>query len=317
MRVTRLASRLSVVLLLPTTLAAQTSGAPNTPGRVSARAATSQARALSLRVAPALGDVLRLEMQQVIEMTGARKPRQLLSGGTLVNPAPAADPTSVGPRRDRLPTQVTIMDYYAHSTVESGDDTGSVLLAESDSLLVRTGMQGQSLVTQRLPVAASSEATRVRVSPTGAMTLMNASGRTAGVSATLSAMPAMLPDQPVRVGESWERDVTMPPLPLTSFRADGVLRTTFTLDSTTRDGRDAYVSVRGVLHRDGTARELPAGSRVVTDGTLRGTLVLDRQRGWITDARTTISVRSDVVSTDDAGPPMQLEIRISQRMRVR
>ena len=299
-------------------LAAQTSGSPREPAARGASPQDAGARALSLQVRPAPGDVLRLEMQQVIEMTGARKPAGVLAvGGLPTSGQPVDSAPTVGPRRDRLPTQVTIMDYYAHSTVESLDSTGIVLLAVTDSLLVRAGKQGQPLVSQSLPIEPSAGSTRVRVSTNGAMSMLNATGRAASVGATLSAMPAMLPDQPVAVGESWERDVHLPPLPFTSFRAEGVLRTTFTLDSTTRDGRDAYVSVRGELHRDGSLKELPVGSRVITDGTLRGTLVLDRKRGWITDARTTIEVRSDVVAADDAAPPMQLGIRISQRMRVR
>jgi hypothetical protein len=74
----------------------------------------------------------------------------------------------------------------------------------------------------------------------------------------------------------------------------------------------------GELRRDGAARELPAGTRVVTAGTVRGTMVLDRVRAWIVDARTVIDVQSEVTpSPADVAPPVLLDLRIVQRIHVR
>lgn len=273
-------------------------------------------RAIALQVQPAAGDVLYLELQQSIEMTGARRDAYALPG------APGQDtrsqlPPGVGPRRNTTPTRVTIMDFYAHSTVERSDASGTMVVAGTDSLLVRSGEIGQTLTPQRVALDPNTLVSRIRVAPNGAMSMPDAVAGGAGMGATLSAMPAMLPDGPVRVGDTWERDVPMPSLPIGSYRSDGVLRAVFRLDSTTRDGRDAHVSMNGTLQRDGSAKDLPPGSRVVTAGTMKGTLRLDRVRGWIVDARTTIDVISEVVSGIDEGPPMQLGIRITQRLRVR
>jgi hypothetical protein len=64
----------------------------------------------------------------------------------------------------------------------------------------------------------------------------------------------------------------------------GALKATFRLDSISRTGDLAYVSLRGTLRRDSPP--------TVTTGLVTGTLVVDRQRGWLTDSRATIHVTS-------------------------
>ena len=311
-----IASFVLVASLAATSAGAQGGAAPERGAKAVKDGGNGVERAIPLRVQPENGDVLNLELQQIIEMTGARLDAYPLAGA-LGQDARTQLPPGVGPRRNATPTRVTIMDFYAHSTVEHRDASGTVVLASTDSLLVRSGEIGQTLASQRVALDPNARPSRIRVLPNGAMVMSDAIDGASTVGATLSAMPAMLPDGPVRVGDSWERDVPMPSLPIGSYRSDGVLRAVFRLDSTTRDGRDAHVSIRGTLHRDGSARDLPPGSRVVTAGTMKGTLRLDRIRGWIVDARTTIDVLSEVVSATDDGPPMQLGIRITQRLRVR
>jgi hypothetical protein len=138
------------------------------------------------------------------------------------------------------------------------------------------------------------------------------------LGATLASMPALLPAGAVRVGERWERDIVLPSLPLSGYRADGVVHTRFRLDSLTQGGRSAWISMDGELRRDGAVRELPAGTRVVTAGTVRGTMVLDRLRAWIVEARTVIDVQSEVTpGPAESSRPMLLDLRIVQRIRVR
>ncbi len=274
-----------------------------------------KSRAIPLVVQPQRADVFRLHLRQDIEISGTKREAAPLPGERATPPSarPPQRATVVGPRRNATPTRVTIMDFYAKSTVETVDATGAVVSAVTDSLVVRTGELGDKLRSERVPIAAGTAPTRIRVKENGAMLNLDAA---TGVTATLAAMPALLPDQPVRVGDQWEREIAIPALPLSTYRADGVLHAVFQFDSTSRDGRDAHVSVTGTLRRDGSARELPPGSRVITAGDMSGSLVLDRQRGWIVDARTTIDVQSEVVSAD-AAPSMQLGIRITQRLRVR
>ncbi len=275
--------------------------------------------AVPLVVAPSQGDVLLLEMQQVVEMGGQRLATYSLPrSGSQVEPGRTVRPSPrTGPRKSAMPQRVTVMGFYAQSTVETNDSRGTVVSTMMDSLLVRESDMGKPPRTQRMAMPAGSKPTRIRVRQNGSMTMLDVPGSAAAVGATLSAMPAFLPDRDVKVGDTWERDVEIPPLPVPGYRADGVLRAVFKLDSITRGGRNAWVSLTGTLRRSGAARDLPPGSRVVTDGTMSGTLMLDRVRGWITEADTVIDVSSEVTAPSDGGTPVELAIRITQRLRVK
>ena len=110
----------------------------------------------------------------------------------------------------------------------------------------------------------------------------------------------------------------LPSLPVNGYRADGVVRARFRFDSLTNGGRNAWISLEGSLHRDGTSRDLPAGTRVITAGMMRGMLVVDRQRAWIIDARTVMDVQSEVSpGAGGSSPPIVLDLRIQQRIRVK
>ncbi len=315
------AGLLALVLCGASTLQAQVtgSGTATTGSRPAKPLGSGTDTPVPLTVKPATGDVLYLQMRQTIEMGAQRREGYALpkAGVEVIPDRDERRGPPLGPRRSAVPTRTTAMDFYAHSTVEVSDASGSIVSTVVDSLLVRTTDLGQPPRSERLPVPVGAPSTRIRVRSNGSMIMENAPASSAAVGATLSAMPAMLPDSPVKVGDTWERDVDMPPLPMTTYRADGVLRAVFRLDSITDNGRDAYVSLRGSLRREGTTRDLPPGTRVVTDGMMTGTLMLDRARGWITDVNTVIDVISEVVAPADGGPPLQLGIRITQRLRVR
>jgi len=271
--------------------------------------------AVVLAVRPAVGDRFTLLLEQTLEVSGGRREPMPLPpvGGRSSEPARAPD---LGPRRNRTLGRLTIMAVHGHSVVESSDRTGAVLLATVDSLRVQAGEAGAALTSQRVPLAANPQS-RLRVAPNGAMTLLDGASGAAAVAPTISAMPAMLPDGAVQVGDSWEHEVAMPPLPFTTYRTDGVLHTIFRLDSVQKRTGDAWVSVRGTMRRDGPTRDLPTGTRVITAGTLEGTLYFDRGRGWITDASTTVHLQSEIVNPADGSLPTHVGIRLSQRMRVR
>lgn len=263
----------------------------------------TSARTVHLHVAPEAGDVLAVAVRQTIEM-----------GAGVGN-------TTTGPRRDAMPHRVTVTEYYARSTVERADDGVTMLSTVTDSLFVHVGQAGAALLRQRVPVNSTARPTRLRVHEDGAMTVVDGPTSTAtnagAINAALSAMPPMLPDRAVAVGETWEREIALPPLPFVTHRADGAVHTVFRLDSVTRGGRDAWVSVHGSLRRDGAVRDLPAGTRVIAAGSMEGTLHLDRVRGWITDAQTVIVLQSELVGNADAAPTPAPGIRITQRLQVK
>lgn len=275
--------------------------------------------AVLLLVRPRVGDTLRLQVEQTVAIRGRRVDGERSSvppllpdtrGGT---PAPA-----YGPRADRTNTRVTRVQLFAHSLVEASDLSSSTLLATTDSIVMWTGMARETPRPVRMPLGDEARQVRVAVLPNGAMRMSDPPPSAIPLGVTLASMPGLLPDEPVTVGRTWQRDMTLPSLPVHAYRVDGVVQVRLRFDSLSGGGRQAWISLTGVLRRDGAARELPAGTRLVSAGTIRGTLTVDRTRAWITDARTVMELQSEVASgPTGSGRPMRLEVRIVQRMRVR
>jgi hypothetical protein len=272
-----------------------------------------------LIVRPRVGDTLQLLVEQSVQISGRRVDGSqstvppVLQGRRGASPAP-----EYGPRADRATARVSRVQLFAHSLVEASDLTETTILATADSLAMWTGLASDPARPVFVPIEGAGRQVRLAVTPDGAMRLRDPGSADAALGATLASVPGLLPPGPVRVGSEWQRDMMLPALPLGSYRADGVVQARLRLDSLSRGGRQAFVSVVGVLRRDGAARETPPGVRVITAGTLRGTMVVDRHRAWITDARTVMDVQSEVApGPAGAGRPMLLDIRIEQQVRVR
>jgi hypothetical protein len=289
----------------------------------SARRNAPPSAGVLLLVRPRVGDTLRLQMEQTIEVSSRPATAASRSSAPVINgtrPPSNRPPESpeYGPRRSRASMRITRLTLYAHSLVEASDLTVTTLLATTDSMAMWAGAPGDSGEPEMMPLPAEGRQVRVRVTPDGAMRVNDPPPGAMELGATLASMPGMLPSTTVRVGDRWERDIVLPSLPVSGYRADGVVRARFRLDSLTRGGRDAWISLEGSLHRDGAARELPAGTRVITAGTMRGLLVVDRQRAWIIDARTTMDVQSEVMAgAGSSSAPILLDLRIQQRVKVK
>ncbi|MES2524314.1 MAG: hypothetical protein V4617_16570 [Gemmatimonadota bacterium] len=274
-----------------------------------------------LMVRPRVGDTLHVQMDQTVEISGRKSESPARQGPPLISGrqgSSAPRGPDYGPRRARANTRVTRLQLFAHSHVEASDLSATMLLATTDSMAFWAGTALDKGKPERVPLPAEGRQVRVRVAPDGTMRVNDASADAMELGATLVSMAGMLPDHAVSVGERWVRDIALPSVAVNGFRADGVVRAAFRLDSLSRSGRDAWISMTGTLERDGAVREMPAGTRVITAGTMSGVFVVDRQRAWIVDARTVIDAQSEVAS-GPAGPatPMLLEMRIEQRVRVR
>ncbi|WP_145979009.1 hypothetical protein [Gemmatimonas phototrophica] len=274
--------------------------------------------AVRLLVRPRVGDTLYLQVEQTVEVSGRKvdgaqsSVPPVLQGKRGASPAP-----EYGPRVNRANTRVTRVQLFAHSLVEASDLSATTLLATTDSIRMWAGNAGDPVRPMVVPVEEDTRYVRVKVTPDGAMRVSDPP-TALPLGATLASVPGLLPDGPISVGSEWMREMVLPSLPLGAYRADGVVQARLRLDSLTGGGRQAWISVSGVLRRDGAARELPTGTRVITAGTMRGTMVVDRTRAWITDARTVMDVQSEVApGPAGAGTPMLLDIRIVQRVRVR
>jgi hypothetical protein len=272
-----------------------------------------------LIVRPRVGDTLRLEVEQTVEMRGRRADAAVPRlGGTANGRTRTERAPDYGPRADRRALRTSYLTLFAHSVVEASDLRVTALRATTDSIAIWTAMGADERRARPAASAVSVAPVQVQVTTDGAMRVVDPPGGAADLSATLASVPGLLPAGPVTVGSVWTREMPLPSLPLGGFRADGVVQARLRLDSLTHGGRDAWISIDGVLRRDGAARDLPPGTRVITAGTLRGALLVDRTRAWIVDARTTMDVTSEVVAgPGGATPAMILDLRIEQRLRVR
>lgn len=288
-------------------------------GAPAPEAAAQRGDGVRLLVRPRVGDTLYLQVEQQVSVSGRR-----VTGGTSSVPpvlqgkrgaSPAPD---YGPRRALANLRETRVQLWAHSLVEASDLSATTLLATTDSIAMWAGVPSEGVRPAMMALPSDGRQVRVRVTPDGAMRVSDPPPGAMELGATLSSVPGLLPDGAVRVGSSWPREMVLPALPFGQYRADGVLKARLTLDSLSRNGRLAYISLAGVLHRDGAAPEMPAGTRLITAGTIRGAMVVDRTRAWITDARTVLDVQSEVApGPATPGAPMLLDIRIVQRVRVR
>lgn len=287
----------------------------------SAKMPLTRGEAVWLIVRPRVGDTLHLQMDQTIEIDGRTSSAPTRPGPPLIDPKRSRTATKgpeYGPRRAKANSRVTRLLMYAHSLVEASDLNATTLLATTDSMAMWTGNGRDGGKPESVPLPSEGRQVRVRVTPDGAMRINDPPPGAIELGATLASMQGMLPERAVAVGDRWERDIMLPSVAVSGFRADGVVHARFRLDSLVKGGRDAWISMEGTLERDGAAREMPAGTRMITAGTMSGTLLVDRQRAWIVDARTVLEVQSEVAS-GPAGPatPMLLDMRIQQRVRVR
>ena len=256
-----------------------------------------------LIVHPRVGDTLWMQLEQTID--------------TRTIPAATEKQPEYGPVREPQQSQRINMRMFAHSSIEASDGRLTLMSATTDSINVRTGLVGQLGASHPMAIAATDRTVHVHVTTDGAMSVVDARPGTMAPDASLQGMPPMLPSKAVSVGEEWECDIALPSVPMFGIRADGVVHAEFRLDSMTKNGRLAYVSMKGTLRREGSARDLTPGTQLVTSGRLRGFLVLDRTRGWITEAETIIQVQSDfTVRPGDKAPARSLDIRLTQRMKV-
>ncbi len=291
-------------------------------GLTEAQVATAQAGAaggaspesVQLIIRPRVGDTLHLQMEQLVEV------RERRSGSTSDQGSSARSP--YGPRRGSTgrasASRATRLRLFAHSLVISSDLSETTLLATSDSMAIWIGTPEDLGEASWQPMNDELRHIRVRVMPDGSMRTGSASSGGAILGPALSAIPGLLPASSVAVGSEWVREISLPSLPVGGIRAEGAVQVRLRLDSLTAGGREAWVSLSGDLKRNDVARDWSPGVRIVTEGTIRGHMLFDRQRAWITSALTELHVVSEFVATSAASnAPRLLDMHIVQQVRVR
>lgn len=201
----------------------------------------------------------------------------------------------------RVSTRTTVL---LRSRVDAVDSTGSVVTSQVESVTVRAngGKEESRKARVASGMALQGRTLRMKLSPDGELVVLDdASGQSGATIATLAALvdrvPAALPVLAVHEHEKWTRHMVLAGAPGDGIDAE------FTLDSLTRYGDFAWVSVKGVM-RDAV---VDAGASVV------GWILLDRRRGWITRSRMVMTMRA-VTEALPSMPSMRFVMRVEQRV---
>ena len=253
----------------------------------------AQSSSVLLQVRPGAGDTIKVRLDQTVEMTGPPgvDGKPVAESGTLV--------------------------LLATLAVESVDDDGATIVSVTDSLRVNSPPSSASSAVLAWAAVAANRAVRFRVAPNGAAYVPSARGRATPSAPVASHMPATLPSRAIAPGTSWNSVLQVPLASSVDPKGTATLVATFTFDSLSRSGELAFLSLRGRLTKsdqDG-APGSDARNLVETSGTVVGHVLLDRRRGWITDARTTFSLLSLVSHADPTRPAVRVKMTISQWLR--
>lgn len=259
------------------------------------RAALTRAQAVLLQIHPRVGDTLHLRLDQQTELTGTRG-----------RGASAA-----------VTTVTTTMRVFSRAIVERSGPSATYVRAVTDSVRLTTSDSRARDLEDAARQSLEGKVMTLRISPDGTVSLADsgASG-SRDVAEAVSLMPAAFPRGPVEVGYTWSRDMPLPGggrVAPGGGSANGWLHTKFRLDSLSHSGKIAYVSVRGEMNPDPDASQ-PSVGAMLQNGSVSGTMLVDRTRGWLTESQFTVVAHSivRVPGTDDT--VMRFETRVTQRM---
>jgi hypothetical protein len=205
---------------------------------------------------------------------------------------------------------------HATLAIEAVDAAGATVVSVTDSVRVNAPPNSASAAVLAWAGVAAIRAVRFRIAADGSASIPNSRSGTPPVGMVGAQMPATLPRRPIEPGTSWTSTMRVPLASSVDPKGVATLTATFTFDSLSRSGELAFLSLRGRLVKGddppGNSRD---GNQVETSGTVTGQVLIDRRRGWITDARTTFSLLSLISPGDRSKPPMRVRMTIAQWMR--
>lgn len=216
---------------------------------------------------------------------------------------------------DSTATVITTLLVISRTFVERRDGEASILLTSTDSVVASSSGADSVTVPSEAHRAMQGKRVRLRIAPDGATEVVDGiAGDGAELNALFAQMPGTLPNAPVAVGERWSRVMIAPLGTAPGGKEGGKLKATFRLDSLSRNGDRAYVSLTGILSRPPSAKD--GWATLTLSGSMTGGLVIDRRRGWINDARMTYIVRS-VVTPNSGGTAdaMRFHMKVTQWVR--
>ena len=256
-----------------------------------------QAQPVLLQIKPQIGDTLRVKLSQEVAMTGV--PRGCGNPTTALRAQPKPSVSTCSDTR----SMTTAMEVFSRAIARRASTNATDILAITDSVVTMVPGPNQKRTKQPTPRGP----VEIRVSTDGTVEL-GAGLANDELRTLFGQMPATLPKKAISPGEKWVHQMKIP-LP-NEPGAMGSVRTTLQLDSLSRNGDVAYISMHGVLshdHSDGSTSE--------TAGSLSGTMQLDRRLAWITETHATIDVQA-VVKNSTTGQPMDVHTHVVQSLKV-
>ena len=257
-------------------------------------APTVSAQPVLLQIRPHIGDTIPMRLSQTVEMTGT-------------TPGSPGDPSQ---------SVTTSIDIYTRAIAKQWTASGTLMQTITDSVTM-TPSSARSLAEFKRRALQSKNAL-IRVSTDGAVEVVDDGDLRSELRHLFGEMPAMLSRTEVTVGQKWTREMQ---IPLTGEPGGlGSVRATFQLDSLSRTGDVAFISMKGSLSRIKLPPTVTQGAGYETSGTLTGAIQIDRRLGWITDSRSTIQVRSTVAALaaqkgEAQRGPMVVRTKITQWIR--
>ena len=244
-----------------------------------------------LRLRPSVGDTLRTLLEQQTEMT-------ITTPGSASQPAKSVTSTmalhSRAIVRSVQPTSATVLTVIDSAKMSSTDAHAAAMNAQT-----QRSLEGQQIILE-LGVDGAVESARDIHGVLVPRALAEA----------MASMPAVFPKGAVAVGGQWVREMPLPSGGPLGARGAGHVRATFHFDSLQKGGGIAYVSMKGDILPDSASRG------VELSGTVAGSMQLDRVRGWMTDSRFVVLVKSMVTPPVEMGvAPMRFMTRVTQRLR--
>ena len=244
-----------------------------------------------LRLHPAVGDTMRTLLEQQTEITAS---------------TPASSATS-----SRSVT--TTMDIYSRSIVRAVQSTRATVLTVIDSAKMSTTDAHAAATTAQTQRALEGQQLVLELGADGAV---ESARDIRGVlvpralAEAMASMPAVFPRGAVVVGGQWVREMPLPAGGPLGARGAGHVRATFYFDSLQKGGGIAYLTMRGDILPDSVSQG------VELSGTVVGSMQLDRVRGWLTDSKFVVLVKSLVTPPAEMGVgPMRFMTKVTQRLR--
>lgn len=263
---------------------------------LAAAPAAAQAGAVVLRIHPRVGDTLYNRFEQQVEMAGTTR-----IGGV-----------------DTTLTMKTSMLLLSHIIVRGEDGAATLIETVTDSVALDGEGTPSVVPPDVLRRALQGRRVRLKVAADGSATVLDAPDDLApDLQSALAGVPSTLPEQAIQVGGTWDRTMNIPVPGTADPRAGATLQITYRLDSLAAGDDVAYVSMKGTLTRDEENGAEAQGLKVSSSGNLVGSMRVDRRRGWWSDSRATITLRSTLTpSTTGRAKPVRVQTKITQWMRM-